>query len=120
MLVEGDAIASVAKEIGKSAFALLKRLLAEIEAVELYEVEGAEHSGMVVMPIAKHVEHRKALLIDDDRLAVENTRAHRQSRHCGDDLRKSSRKIVAVVGEQSDANALARRARMRNPSCLIS
>jgi hypothetical protein len=38
MLVEGDAIASVAKKIGKRAFALLKRLLVEIEAVELGDV----------------------------------------------------------------------------------
>jgi len=47
MLVESNAVAGTVREIGELILAPLERLLAEIEAVELDQVEGAEQSGMV-------------------------------------------------------------------------
>ena len=64
---------------------------------------------MVVMPVAKQIEHREPLPIDDNRLTVNDTGPRRQRRHRGDDLREANRKIVAVAGEQPDAVALAPR-----------
>ena len=83
MLVEGNAVTGGPEKIGQPILASLERLLAEIEAVELDQVEGAEHRGMVVMPIAKEIEHREPLAIDDDRLAVDDAGPRRQRRRRG-------------------------------------
>jgi hypothetical protein len=56
VLVKGYAIAWFAKEISERVFAGLERLLAEVVAVELDQVEGAEHGGMVVVPVAEEIE----------------------------------------------------------------
>jgi hypothetical protein len=72
MLVEGYAIAGVMEKISERAFALLEWLLAKIKAIELDQVEGAQHGGMVMTPIAREIEHRKPLPIDDDSLAVDD------------------------------------------------
>jgi hypothetical protein len=96
-----------AEEIGQLILAMLERLLAEIEAVELDQVEGAEHRGMIVMPITEEFEDREPLPVDDDRLTVDDARLHRQGGHRGSDLRETGRKIVAVTSEQPYAVPLA-------------
>ena len=53
MLVEGDTVAGVAEQIGEHGLAALDRLPAKVLAVEFDQIEGAEHGGMVVMPIAE-------------------------------------------------------------------
>jgi hypothetical protein len=58
VLVEGYAIACGAEEISERAFAVFKRLLAEIIAVELDQIEGAEHCHIIVIPIAEQIEDR--------------------------------------------------------------
>jgi hypothetical protein len=62
------------KQIGEHGLAALDRLPPEVLAVELDQIEGAEHGGIVVMPMADQIEDWEPVLIDDDRLAVE--RAH--------------------------------------------
>ena len=49
VLVRGYAIASVSEEISQHALAVLERLPAEVVAVKLDEIEGAEHSDIVVI-----------------------------------------------------------------------
>ena len=55
VLVEGYAVADATKEISESVLPVLERPLAKLEAVELDQVEGAQHRGMVVMPIAEEI-----------------------------------------------------------------
>ena len=49
----------------------------------------------------------QALPIDEDRLAVDHTRAHRQGSHGRGNLRETGSEIISVPGEQPDAVALA-------------
>jgi hypothetical protein len=71
MAVEGDAVANASQQIGERRLAVFERSPAEILAVELDQVECTQHDGMVAKPIAEHVKHREAALVDHDRLAVE-------------------------------------------------
>ena len=119
MLVEGDSVAGVAEKIGEHGLALLERLLAKVLAVEFDQVEGAEHGGMVVMPIAEEVEHREARLIDDDRLAIDDAGAHRQAATARAIFGNRAVKSLPLR-VNSRTRSLSRRARMRKPSCLIS
>jgi hypothetical protein len=84
-------------------------LLAEIETINLDQVEGAEHRSMIVMPVAEEIEDRQALPIDDDRLAIDDAGPHRQGSHGPGNLRETGSEIIAVAGEQSDAVTLAPR-----------
>ena len=61
MLVEGDAVIRAAKEIGQRALPVLKQFTAEVLAVELSQIEGAEHGGVVAKPITESVEYREAV-----------------------------------------------------------
>ena len=55
------------------------------------------------MPIADQVEDREPVRIDDDGLAVERARPHRQPLDRGSDLWIAGGKICAVAGEQPHA-----------------
>ena len=52
--------------------ALLERHKAEILAVEPDQIEGAKHSGAVMLPVAYQVENRVAAFVNYDGLAVED------------------------------------------------
>ena len=52
---------------------------------------------------ADEVEHRKALVVGYDRLAVDQAGACRQRRDCRDDLREAVREVIAFPGEQPHA-----------------
>jgi hypothetical protein len=71
MLIERDPVASVLEQIGEHRLAALDRLPPKVLAVEFDQIESAEHSGVVVLPIADQVEDREPVRIDDDGLAVE-------------------------------------------------
>ena len=62
---------------------------------------------MIVMPIAEEIEDRQALPIDDDRLPIDNTLAHRQCGQSRGDLRETGSEIITVPGEQPDTVVLA-------------
>jgi hypothetical protein len=55
--------------------ASFKRLAAQIFAVELDQVEGAQHRGMVVPPRAQQFEVRKVVLVNHDGVAVDDADA---------------------------------------------
>ena len=44
------------KQIGEHGLAALDQLPPEVLAVELDQIEGAEHGGIVVMPMADQIE----------------------------------------------------------------
>ena len=105
--IKSNAVTGTAKEIGEHILTMLERLLAEIVAIELDQVEGAKHSGMIMVAIAKKIEDREAIPIDNNGLAINDTRPHRQGRHGGGDLWEARRKIVAVSGKQPCAPLFA-------------
>ena len=68
-------------------------------SVELDQVEGAEHGGMVVVPVAEEIEDRETLSIDDDGLAIDHTGFHRQTGDCHGDLWETDREVIAIACE---------------------
>jgi hypothetical protein len=54
-----------------TALRRFERLPPKVLAVEFDQVEGTEHSGMVILTVADEVEDREPVLIDDNGLAVE-------------------------------------------------
>ena len=98
-----------AQELRQEAFTLLDRSEPQIVAVQLDQVEGAEHGGVVMLPVAQQLEHREAALIDHDGLAVDEAGAHRQASDGLDDLREAVGEIVAIPRVQPNATAVAPR-----------
>ena len=56
MLIERFPVGSVSEQIGEHGLAALDRLPPEVLAVELDQIEGAEHGGILVMPIVDQIE----------------------------------------------------------------
>ena len=52
VVVEGDALVRPAEELRQEAFTLLERSAPQVVAVQLDQVEGTQHGGMVVVPVA--------------------------------------------------------------------
>ena len=50
----------------------------QIPGINFDQVERAEHSRMVVTPVAQQAENRKPILVDDDGLAVNSARCFSQ------------------------------------------
>jgi hypothetical protein len=77
--VEHDARVLAAQQRPQGALAGFNRLATQILAVELKQIEGAKDRSRTRLVPADKVKYRKALLIGDDRLAVDQARARRQS-----------------------------------------
>jgi hypothetical protein len=77
--VERDARMLAAQQRLQGALAGFDRLATQILAVELQQIEGAEDCGLARPVPADKIEHRKSVLVGDDRLAVDQARARRQS-----------------------------------------
>jgi hypothetical protein len=75
----------------------------QILAVELNQVEGAEDCGLARPVPADKIEHRKAFLIGDDRLAVDEARACRKRRDRRGGQRETHGEIVAMTSEEPHA-----------------
>ncbi len=72
LLIVCDAVGDGSEELGEPRFALLDRPPAEVLAIELEQVESAQHSGIIAQPITQSVKVRKAELVDHDGLAVKH------------------------------------------------
>ena len=107
MLIEHDAGTRAANELRQLALAVLNRSAAQVLALKLNEIEGAEHRGPAVSLSPDKLEHGKTVLVGDDRLAVDQERVGRERRHCRHGERKSIREIVTVAGKQSDTGTIA-------------
>ena len=70
MLIVGDAVLDATQQMGERRLATLQRLAAKVLTVQLDQIEGAQHGGMIVKAPAESVEYREAALIDHDGLAV--------------------------------------------------
>jgi hypothetical protein len=72
MDIEDNAVGPPAQQFGQSALALLERRPAQVLAVKFDQVEGTEHGGVVVLLVADQVKDREAVLIDNNRLAIDD------------------------------------------------
>jgi hypothetical protein len=91
----------------QSALAGFNRLTTQILAIELEQVEGAKDRRMAGPVPADEVEHRKAFMVGDYRLAVDEAGACRQRRdRCGGQWEASS-EIVAVSSEEPHTGSIA-------------
>jgi hypothetical protein len=72
---------------------------------------------MVAKAKAERVKYREAAFVDDNRLAVDYARPHREALDRGGDFRKACAEIVAIAREQPDTPLVAPG---EDASCLIS
>jgi hypothetical protein len=89
-----------AQERLQRTLAGLDRLAPQILAVELDQVEGAKDRGLAGPVPADEVEHRKAFMVGDYRLAVDEAGACRERRDRRGGQGEASGEIVAVSSEE--------------------
>ena len=71
MLIEHDAPARGADQLGELGLALLDRPSPQILSVELDQVEG-DQDGISAVSVSPHqIEHSEAVVVRDDRLTVD-------------------------------------------------
>src|SRR5271156_2829385 len=107
VLVEGDSSMAAAQQPLERGLAQLKRRAPQILAVELQQIKGAERDGVIVLPIADEIEHRKAVRVDRNRFTVQHARAHRQGSDRLDNEREAVGEVEAVAGGKPPAIAVA-------------
>jgi len=107
MLIERDAVADASEELGECRFAPLERPPAQVHAVELNQIKGAQYGVMIAKPIAEDIEHRETVLVDHDGFTVEHARANRQAFDCGGDLGKARGEIVAIARKEANTPGIA-------------
>src|SRR5262249_48553410 len=64
VLIECDAVTLSRQQIGQGTLAFLERCMTQVFAVQLNQIESAEHGGMVVTPGAQQVEGGETALVD--------------------------------------------------------
>jgi hypothetical protein len=79
-----------ASSTGQLGLARLDRLVPEVAAIELQEIERDQRHGCIAPAIAEQFEIGEAVGIGRDHLAVDRTRAHRERLNGRDDRRKPS------------------------------
>ena len=119
MFVEADALLGMTEKFRQDALALPDRCAPQVLAIEFEQVEREQHGGGIVTVPADQVENGEPLSLQ--------TTASPSIRHertgstvnaamtCGKRLAKLMTFLVS-----SRTRPSARRAMMRNPSCLIS
>ena len=90
---------------------LLDRFSAKVMTRDRNEVEGAQRCRVIATITSNQVENGKAVLIANDRLAIDQAGTHGQ--FCDRDY-YARKAMIRLTRDPS------RRARMRKPSCLIS
>ena len=107
MLIEHDAAAWSADELGELGLALLDRPAPQILSVELDQVKG-DKDGLSAMSVSPHeLEHREALVIGDDRLAIDQERMARKGRNSRGGEREPACKIMTIASEEANAGSIA-------------
>jgi hypothetical protein len=103
VLVERDAFMRQTEQAGQPALALLDRLVAQILAVHLEQVERAEQGAPVAPVAAYQVEHGESVVVANDRLPVDDARFDRQCLDRFGGKRETVREVMAITREQPDA-----------------
>ena len=96
-----------ANELGQLALAVLDWSASQILALELDQIEGAQHRIAAMARPADEFEYREAFVVGDDRLAVDQKRPTRQRRDRCRGKRKPGSEIVAVAADKPDTACVA-------------
>jgi len=83
--------------------AALDRFAPQVLPIEFKQIEGAQHNVLVIAALAQLVEHRHALVIATDRLAVDQAGAHSQCRYSLVDQREAFGPVVPIASEKAHA-----------------
>ena len=75
----------------------------QVLAVKFDQVEGTEHGGVVVLLVADQVKDREAVLIDNNRLAIDDAGLHGQALDRFGDPGEAGGEIVSVPREEPHA-----------------
>jgi hypothetical protein len=86
--------------------AVLYRCPSQILAVDLKKVEGAQDYARMVAGAPDQLEYGKALVVADNRLAIDQAGPPRQGGNGGRSQRKPSGKIISVAGNKPDTGAV--------------
>jgi len=62
--VKDDAVTHPVQQVGQCVLTRFDWLLAQVFAVKLDQVEGAEHSRAVVLPVAQQLKDRRPLTLN--------------------------------------------------------
>jgi len=96
-----------------------RALTPQVVAVQLDQVEGVQEHFAIVAPIANPIEHREAVLVAGNRLAVDDARPGAQVSQRFDNQPEAVGQLVAGAAVEPNLGAVLA-ATTRNPSCLIS
>ena len=69
---------SLEKRVRASPCGAPQRFPPQVPAVDLDQVEGAQHHEAIVAPVTQHLEGRNTVVLEGDGLAVDQARAHAQ------------------------------------------
>ena len=81
----------------------------QVLAVQLQQVKGAEEDVPALTLAPQPLEHGDAVVVAGDRLPVDQARARLEPVHGLEDQRIPRRPVVAVPGQQADADRIAAR-----------
>ena len=70
MRIDGDAVMLLAQQFRQGALAVFEGRAAQVLAIKLNKIEGAENGGVVVLPVAEQFKDRQPVTINDDSFAV--------------------------------------------------
>jgi hypothetical protein len=87
----------------KRGLADLKRVTAQVVAVEFDKIEGIQKHAGVVPAVANAVKRRHAVVIARDRLSIDDARARAQAGHRLDDQWEAPRQVIAGAAVELDA-----------------
>ena len=107
MLIVDDAAARPVQQLRQRGLALLERRPAHVLPIELEEIERAQDYVIAVPAPPEQVEHRQAVGVADDRLAIDQAGSHRQPGDRRHDERKAIGEVIAPAGVQGDAFGVA-------------
>jgi hypothetical protein len=89
------------------AFTVLDRLVPNILAVHLKQVECAEDGAAVATMTADQVEHRHPAVVTDDRLGIDHTQFDRQRQYRRGCQREAIGQVNAIAGQEPNGARLA-------------
>ena len=107
------------QQLRQLSLAHLNWLGPQVLAVQFKQIEGAVYRGCYGPMAADKIKDRNTGVFANDRLAIDQARAHRQRRDRKSDERKPTGEVVAVPAQEPDAS-LVEPGQNANPSCLIS
>src|SRR6516162_7646380 len=106
MLVESDAGAGPGHDRCERGLADLKRIMPQVVAVQLDQVEGVQERAVIIAAVANEIERGNAVVIAGDSFAVDNAGARAQPGERINDQREAMGEIVAGTAIEPHLRAI--------------